>query len=240
LERGLGTLVTKANSRGKHWLEIQIEDGLLKGEIPPKPRNYFYAGWAGQCPRFVQAAMKAELPFSTMKWRQRKAFEYGNSAHSRYQNAIKLIITDAQIEMPVRFTDDGVTISGKIDVVTQSPLKLVTPVEIKTINAAEFSKLIEPKYEHRCQWTIYAHHLKCENGLIMYENKEDPKNFNAILPELKIFEVIYSDTLYKDIIKTFKYIIECNTIGKLADAPEKCPNPFCEIKCKRKEKKEEK
>lgn len=232
MEKGLSSIVTAVNNRGKHWLEVQIEEGLKKGDMRPSARNYFYAGWAGQCPRYIQAAMKAELPWSPMKFSQRKAFEYGTIAHERYQNAVKLIVTNAQVELPIRYTEDGITIHGKADLITESPTGSAIGCEIKTISGKEFRTLESPKEEHICQLTIYLHHLKLNSGLIIYENKDDTK-WTAFLPELKIFDVVYSPERYQGIINGFKHVVECNKEGRVADAPEICPNGYCEIKCKK-------
>jgi hypothetical protein len=232
MERGLKNIIEQINTRNRHWLEIEIENGFIKGERPPQPRDYFYAGWAGQCPRYVQTVMKAEGPFEHMKFRQRKAFEYGTCAHERYQNALKLVNPNTQSEVVVKFTDGEVSVSGKIDIVIVSPSNSLCVVEFKTINGTEFKTLTEPKYDHLCQWTLYAHHLKTPAGLIVYENKDDAKA-NGLLPELKIFEVKYSEELYQEIITTFRYILACFKDDSICDAPEKCPNYFCELKCKK-------
>jgi hypothetical protein len=224
-------MIQNINNRGKHWLEVEIENGLIKGERPPQPRDYFYAGWAGQCPLQVQTVMKAEGPFQHMKFRNRKAFEYGTCAHERYQTALKAMNPKTQAELALRFTEDGVTISGKVDIVMPSPTGDFYVIEFKTINGTEFKTLAEPKHDHLCQWMVYAHQLKTPKGLIVYENKDDAKA-NDILPELKIYEVAYVESIYQEILSTFKYIQECNKSGILATAPEKCPNYFCEVKCK--------
>jgi hypothetical protein len=86
---------------------------------------------------------------------------------------------------------------------------------------------------------IYSHFIKLPNGLIVYENKDDSKA-NGLLPELKIFNATYNEEAYNDIYKTFKSIAACNHIGALAQAPDVCPNYFCEIKCKKDEPKKSK
>lgn len=231
LEVGLGNIISNIHNRGKHWLEIQFESGLIKGERPPQPRDYFYAGWAGQCPRYVQATMKAQMPYSPMKFRNRKAFEYGISAHERYQKAIKLMEPKSRLEEVIKFSEGAVFISGKADIITFSPIGIEIVVEIKTLNGEDYKSLTAPKEDHLCQWTVYSHHLKLPNGLIVYESKDDTR-VAGVMPDLKIYEVVYSESLYQKIIRTFQYIVDCNKKGEIAEAPEKCPNPFCDLKCK--------
>jgi hypothetical protein len=232
MEKGLNTIIGSSKTRFQHWFEVYIEDGFRKGDRHPKVVTHFNAGWAGECPRYIQAAQRAELPYDVMKFKQRKNFEYGNSAHKRYQDALKLVVPTTVNEMWLDFTEGEITIHGKVDVVTEAPDKIVYVIEIKTMGGAEFKGLKAPKPGHLCQWTVYAHHLKCKKGLIVYENK-DETNSNGLLPELKIYEVEYDDVLYKKIMDNFQYVIDCNKKDTRCDAPDKCPNYFCELKCKR-------
>jgi hypothetical protein len=230
LKRGLKDIIENLNVKGKHWFETTLETAFEKQERPPTPVDYFYAGWSGQCNRHVQAMMKAEGPYTPMLFRSRKAFEYGNSAHARYQDAIKAIDPTAIAEMRAKFTVGRVTISGKIDLVMTSPAMNKLIVEFKTLNGTEFKALKESKYEHLCQWTAYSHHLKLHNGLIIYENKDD-RGASGRLPELKIYEVEYNPILFDKIINNFDYIITCNEAGTIATASDPCSNKYCELRC---------
>jgi hypothetical protein len=236
LERGLKDILKAVNEKGKHPFEIALESGFLKLERPTRAIDYFYAGWSLQCPRYIQAAMNAKLPQHPMLFRQRKAFEYGNSAHERYQNAIKAIDPSAIAENSIRFSIGTITISGKIDLITTLPGMIRAIIEFKTLNGTEFKTLNAPKREHLGQWTTYAQHMRLTDGLIIYENKDDSKSF-GILPTLKIFEVKYDSSIFDKIIEDFTLVQNCNKEDKIAPRMFPCPNPYCEIKCKAEESK---
>ena len=178
--------------------------------------------------------MQAKLPYIPMQFKTRKNFEYGNCAHDRYQNAIKLIDPSAKSEVIIRFSIHGVSISGRADLVMNSPMSGQIVIEFKTMGGTEFKSLKEAKFEHICQLMIYLHHLNLKMGLIIYENK-DEKN-SAIIPELKIFEVTYDDVIFESIIADFIAIDKATKEGSIAHRFTPCPNKYCELKCDEKEK----
>ena len=231
MEKGLKDILNKLNVKnGRHWFENSLEKGFLAQEKPPQPKDYFYAGYAGQCPRYIQASMQAKLPYEPMTFKTRKNFEYGNSAHSRFQDAIKIIDPAAKSEVVIRFLTNGILISGRADLLLKSPLNNLVVAEFKTMNGTEFKTLKNAKHEHICQLMIYLHHLDLKHGLIIYENKDD-KNALGLLPELKIFEIEYDPVLFESVIADFLEVAKANLEGRTACRFTPCPNKYCEVKC---------
>jgi hypothetical protein len=226
MEKGLSSLIEKIAN--KHWFEGYLEKAFLASERTPKAINYFYAGWAGQCPKRVQLMMNGIFVYKPTEFRNRKAFEYGEVAHERYQKAMKQVGKEVASEVVLKQIIDGVTISGRADLIVIDPDGKKKLIELKTINGTEFKDLKAPKGDHLSQWTIYSYMLDIQDGLIIYENKDDKKS--GILPDLKIFEVSFNKDIFDKIIADFKMIISCNDKNELVTRPAVCTNPYCEIK----------
>lgn len=228
MEKGFKSLLETVSH--KHWFEDYLEKAFLKEIKVPEARDYFYAGWAGQCPKMVQLTMNGLNAYKPLEFRNRKAFEYGTLAHERYQRAMKNIGVEVATEIVVKGTFGTVKISGKADLVVWAPDSSKRLIELKTINGTEYKKLKAPKYDHLCQWIVYSKMLNVPRGIIVYENKDDV-NRQGILPELLIFEATFDQAIFDKIILDFAMIQDYNSKSLLVPRPEICLNPqYCEIK----------
>lgn len=230
MEKGIKSLIGTVTKR--HWFESFLEEAFIKEERTPKAIEEFYVSWAGRCPKVVQLQRSGIFVYKPTEFRNRKAFEYGDAAHARYQKAMKTVGRDAGTELSIRKVVEGLKLVGRLDLIVRGPDDLPYIFEFKTLNGTEFKDLKEPHYDHKCQWTLYSGLFNIPRGFIVYENKDD-KFATGILPPLRLFEMKFDKALFDKIIGEFKMIKESTDKNELLGRPAECRNPqYCELKDK--------
>ena len=198
------------------WL-LKALDTHLTGTFSANRPNVFYPSQLGnKCNRFLFLAYNGLLIPAPLPAKTQRIFDAGGSLEER---------------MDKYFTDMGILegrekvvkcelppISGRADFLIRHGENGTIIIELKSINSNNFGRLkTSPKPEHELQIQIYLNLLNIENGVVLYENKNDQT--------LKAFKVTKS-VPYWD-----KVVDRCLKIMGMVECPPKCTgNRWCPCK----------
>lgn len=143
--------------------------------------------------RFINPDKK-EKPKPQLK----RIFENGNFVHQRYYKYFAEMGILRAVE--VQAVDNDL-FTGTADCIISTKDGVPWVVDIKSCNSWVFKKLQDMKPEHRVQILFYMYYLNIENGLLLYENKDDQN--------IKIFKIHMDNTnkiLVETMIEDFKQL----------------------------------
>lgn len=221
MKKGLDKLLDTLDDRD--WLSKTFDEVFSKKKRPVKTVEYFYASWAGECPRLIQYIMHGKVKDDIDQQSQRR-LDNGNYMHDRYGDYFESINRLEAREPAFRETLDGVFVSGRGDLIIFDNENNRVLVEMKSINDRGFKNILKsPREDHFLQWNLCSKALGISNGVILYENKDSQK--------LKYHFVKSDDDRYKQTINKFLEVDSCNKKGILVPRPSICINPkYCKMK----------
>ena len=174
----------------------------------------FYPSMLGNpCDRNLYFAYQGQLPDQHIEAKTARIFDVGSSLEARMQKYFERTGIFLAAEQTVRL--ENPPISGRYDFLLKHEEYDRVILELKSINDAGFDALIEtPKPEHLIQLQIYLNLVGMENGILLYENKNDQK--------LKAFKVIKDVALWEGVIE------RCLRIQAMlpSDVPANCNGEF--------------
>ena len=195
------------------WFLKYIEDNL-KFTKPWTTVGVFYPSMLGNlCDRNLYLAYTGQLPEQVIEAKTVRIFDVGSSLEVRMKKYFERLGIFIAAEQPVKLANPP--ISGRYDFLLRHEEYGQVILELKSINDAGFGALIEaPKPEHLIQLQIYLNLAGMENGILLYENKNDQK--------LKAFKVIKDVSLWESIIE------RCLRIQAMlpSDIPSNCNGDF--------------
>ena len=221
VKKGLANILSKLDERD--WFQILIDEIFEQEKRPSRVIDYFYASWAGDCPRAIQYNMNGLMP-DDFDAQGRRRMDNGNYMHTRYGDYFKGTKRLIDEEPVFKKELDGVFVSGRGDLIVKSDVDSKTLIELKSINDRKFKLILpDPDEGDYLQWNLCAKALGFLSGIILYENKNTQ--------EIKYHHVTFDEKRYKIVIDDFIMIDKHNKLGTLAPRPEKCPNSFfCPMK----------
>ncbi len=221
MKKGLAGILNKLDDRD--WVEKALDEAALKGRKPQKAIDYFYASWAGMCPRLIQYSMQGMI-IDDINCKSRRIMDNGNHMHERYGDYFESIDRLVEREPAFKGNYGGVVISGRGDLIVKDDNGCNTLIELKSINSNRYKRiLLRPDELNYLQWNLCAKALDFLSGIIFYENKDTQ--------DIKYHFVSYSEDKYQSVINDFKEIDRCNNLGILVARPSVCPNPrWCSMK----------
>jgi len=215
MQKGLTAILDQLDTRD--WLQKALFEISEVNKRPTKPLDYFYASWAGDCPRGIQYIMNGLMPFD-IDAKGRRIMDNGNYMHTRYGDYFKSIKRLIGEEPAFRKDMDGVFISGRGDLIVLDELEKPQLIELKSINDRRYKLILNaPDEGDYLQWNLCAKALGFTTGAVFYENK----NTQAV----KYHYVTYDEKRYKIVLDDFLMVKKYNDLGKLVPKPEVCPNP---------------
>ena len=182
-----------------------------------RDKMHFYITDAGKCPRSVWFAFK-KFPKKEKDARVMRVFEHGDYTHMRIMSALFSIGAVKAIEVAL----ENELLHGRCDgivVINNEPHVL----ELKSINTFGFKKLEAPKKEHVKQLMLYLHYFKINNGIFLYENKDNQ--------ELKEFTIKYDPKMAEELIsdfQTLKHFIDTNVLPPVPMGLEDWECQYCD------------
>lgn len=205
----------------------QIYDNWIlkrKAENDAKRVNYdptwFHASNVSlvKCPLELYWGIKLSIP-SVFPLNVLKIFEMGNSVHERIQVAFKEMGILLPENEERKFYLPDYNICGRTDGVVNLDEDVV--IEIKSISSNGFKLLNKAKKEHVIQNLIYQKGFGLQNGVVIYENKDNQ--------EWKTFDISYDESLIQEKLDNCKLAKNLLEGGKL---PEdfKCRILNCQFK----------
>jgi len=208
------TQVRKARAKNQdRWFLKHLETNL--GFTKPwTTSGVFYPSMLGNpCDRNLYLAYNGQLPDQVIGAKTVRIFDVGNSLEVRMKKYFERTGIFLAAEQTVRLGNPP--ISGRYDFLLKHDEYGRVILELKSINDAGFDALIEtPKSEHLVQLQIYLNLAGLENGILLYENKNDQK--------LKAFKVIKDVSLWESVIE------RCLKIQAMlpSDVPSNCNGEF--------------
>ena len=153
----------------------------------------FYPSMLGNlCDRNLYFAYHGQLPDQIIEAKTTRIFDAGSSLEVRMQKYFERTGIFLAAEQTVKL--ENPPISGRYDFLLRHEEYERVLLELKSINDAGFAALIEaPKPEHIVQLQIYLNLVGMENGILLYENKNDQK--------LKAFKVIKDVSVWESVIE---------------------------------------
>jgi CRISPR/Cas system-associated exonuclease Cas4 (RecB family) len=128
--------------------------------------------------RFISTDEKPDKPEPQLQ----RIFDNGNFMHQRYYKYFAEMGILRAIE--IKAVDNDL-FSGTADCILSEKDGKPWLVDLKSCNSWVFKKLLDMKPEHKIQILFYMYFLNIEQGMVLYENKDDQN--------IKIFK-IYLDS----------------------------------------------
>jgi len=221
MKQGLDRILGQLDDR--NWFQKALDEVFEKKKKPVRQIDYFYASWAGECPRVIQYVMNGMVHDDIDPQSQRR-MDNGNYMHDRYGDYFESIGILIAREPAFRLDMDGVFVSGRGDLILTDDNSTHVLVEMKSINDKGYGGiLLCPREDHFLQWNLCSKALQIPQGIILYENKDNQL--------LKPHFVKFSQEKYDLVIKKFQDIDAGNKAGKTVAKPEVCVNPkYCKAK----------
>jgi len=154
------------------WL-LNYLDTKLKYTKKWTNKGVFYPSMLGNmCDRYLYLAYNGSLPDQAIKAQTARIFDTGNSLEHRMRKYFERTGLFIAAEQTVRLANP--VISGRYDFLLKHEEHGRIILELKSINQKGFDGLIEqPKSDHTIQLQIYLNLAECEQGVVLYENKND-------------------------------------------------------------------
>jgi len=169
----------------KFDLQKAIDFHLNNKQSVPRERDYFYVTEVTKSKKELFNTLKKGSSFN-IDSKLRRVFDNGDSVHERYARyfAEMGILIASEIDV-----NGDEIVRGRLDcIITDGVQNYI--VEIKSMSLWSFQKLTEPLNSHLLQLQFYLYFSNLENGLLIYENKNDQNN--------KIFPVKLDKKLVED------------------------------------------
>lgn len=174
------------------WFLKHLEKNLKFTKSSTKSGVFYPSMLGNPCDRNLYFAYHGQLPDQIIEAKTTRIFDTGSSLEVRMQKYFERTGLFLAAEQTVRL--ENPPISGRYDFLLRHGEYEKVLLELKSINDAGFAALIEaPKPEHIVQLQIYLNLVGMENGILLYENKNDQK--------LKAFKVIKDVPLWESVIE---------------------------------------
>jgi len=135
--------------------------------------DVFYPSMLGNpCDRYLYLAYNGKLVDQVIGAKTARIFDHGGSLEVRMKKYFERTGLFLAAEQPVKLNNPP--ISGRYDFLLKHEEYGRVLLELKSINDKGFKALIDiPKPEHLVQVQIYLNLAGIENGVVLYENKND-------------------------------------------------------------------
>lgn len=177
-------------------LEAQIDDYLIKKVDKDRDLTKFHISELGKGKQSIMERFKEKGKKDKPKPQLKRIFENGDFVHYRYYKYFLEMGILRAIE--IKAIDDDV-FSGTADAIISDKDGTPWVIDIKSCNSWVFKKLTDMKSEHKIQILCYMYFLKLDNGMLLYENKDDQS--------IKIFKIQMTNEnkeMIENLIKEFR------------------------------------
>ena len=175
-------------------------------------KDVFYPSMLGNlCDRYLYLAYNGKLPDQSINAKTARIFDTGNSLEERMKKYFTRTGLFLAEEQSLKLVNPP--ISGRYDFLLKHEEHGRIILELKSINQKGFDALIEePKPEHTIQLQIYLNISGIDQGVVMYENKNDQL--------LKAFTVKKDEQIWNSILE------RCIRIQNMVEMPVMCTGEF--------------
>ena len=192
------------------WLNKMVDNYLTGTMTSPRSGVFHPSTLSNKCDRAVWLIYIGQLLDTEVDPRLNRVFQNGIYLEKRIESWFKDLGILMGREVPVKHKNPEM--SGRIDFLIRHKEHAVVPVELKSINAAGFSKLKTAREDHETQLQIYLNIGMYDIGTVFYENKDNQK--------IKTFLV------KRDLKRWDNILTRCFNIQNMATPPDKCTGLF--------------
>lgn len=183
-------------------LNKEIDEYLDKQESQIRQRDYFYVSEVGKSKKEIYKALKSPEK-KKFEARVKRILENGDYMHSRYYKYFAEMGILRATEIKAVETD---LLHGRADCLVSDKEGKLWLVDLKSMSQWSFNKLTAPSNEHKLQLLVYMYFMKIEQGILLYECKDNQtiKTFKLLLDDnnKKLVEKIIEElTKLKEDIK---------------------------------------
>ena len=174
------------------WLLKHLEKNLTY-TTKWTTKDVFYPSMLGNpCDRYLYLAYNGQLGDQVIGAKTARIFDHGGSLEIRMNKYFGRTGLFLAAEQSVRLNTPP--ISGRYDFLLKHEEYGRILLELKSINDKGFTALIDsPKAEHLLQLQIYLNLTGIENGVVLYENKNDQA--------LKAFKVVRNEAMWNEVLE---------------------------------------
>ena len=183
----------KTEPEDVHFLAKRLDEFLYTPQRESNGRGGRFSASAigNPCDRFLYYHYHGKLPQQEIPGQLKRIFDHGNITQDRYKSYFQRMGIFLADEVEAKYANPP--ISGRADYVLRIvPEYMKFIVELKTIKASGFNKLVAPKPEHEVQLRVYLMLLDVLNGAVLYECKDNQK--------VKSFHVTHDAKIWDDLI----------------------------------------
>ena len=188
------------------WLIKELDKYLTQSQRPVRQGVFYPSALGSPCDRYLYNCYFGLVKEDAIDSVTRRIFDCGDYLGYRYEKYFEkmgiLIATESSLKL------DNPPISGRLDFLIKHKDSHLAIVELKSINQRGFKALSKPKDDHYIQIQIYLNLTSYENGIVLYECKDDQK--------IKAFSVMKDEAVWKTITD------RCLKIMNMKEQPIKC------------------
>ena len=188
----------KARAKNQdRWFLNHLESNLGYTKQWTKSGVFYPSMLGNPCDRHLYLAYNGQLPDQIIKAKTVRIFDAGSALEVRMKKYFERTGIFLAAEQTVKL--DIPPISGRYDFLLKHGEYGKVILELKSINEAGFDGLIDtPKSDHLIQLQIYLSLAKVDQGIVLYENKNDQK--------LKAFKVSRDEKIWESILERCRQI----------------------------------
>ena len=188
------------------WLNSIIDEHLTEVDSPPRGGVFHPSALGNPCDRYLWLYYNSMLPEQLIEPRVRRIFQNGEFLEDR----VGLWFSELNIllDREISLKQEIPPLSGRMDFLIKHYEYGEHPVELKSINKSNFTKLRGPKNEHYIQLQVYMNMGNYDHGTVLYECKDDQN--------IKSFVIEKDIEIWDNIIK------RCFDIQNMIAKPEEC------------------
>ena len=201
----IGIMRDSQNNQDK-WLMKAIDSHLTVSQRPVRKGVFYPSALGSKCDRYLYNCYFGLVKEQPIDANTKRIFDCGDYLGYRYEKYFEkmgiLIATETPLksEMP--------PISGRLDFLIRHEENGTAIIELKSINQRGFKALNKPKDDHYAQIQIYLNLTDNDNGIVLYECKDDQK--------IKAFSVDKDVEFWDNLDE------RCVNIMGMTGQPEKC------------------
>ena len=204
----------KARAKNQdRWFLNHLENNLGYTKHWTKSGVFYPSMLGNPCDRHLYLAYNGQLPDQIIKAKTVRIFDAGSALEVRMKKYFERTGIFLAAEQTVKL--DIPPISGRYDFLLKHEDYGRVILELKSINETGFDSLIETaKSDHLIQLQIYLNLAKVDQGIVLYENKNDQK--------LKAFKVTRDEQVWETILD------RCRRIQAMLplEVPTQCNGEF--------------
>ena len=208
----IGTLRATENIQDK-WLIKSLDSHLTMSQRPVRKGVFYPSALGSPCDRYLYNCYFGLVQEQDIDANTKRIFDCGDYLGYRYEKYFEKMGSLIATETPLK--SEMPPISGRLDFLIKHEETKTAIIELKSINQRGFKALSKPKDDHYVQIQIYLNLTNNDNGIVLYECKDDQK--------IKAFKVEKSVEFWEELVERCKRIMSMTEQPKTCTGLRYCP-----------------